>query len=74
MERAVDMRAEFNPFFVDPAQLFHAEHLVAAGVGEDGPVPAHEAVQPACLLDHVDARPKVKVIGVAEDQLDAQLF
>ena len=40
------------------------EHLEAAGVGEDGPVPAGEGVQPAQLLDHVLAGAQVEVVRV----------
>jgi hypothetical protein len=36
-----------TPSFADLAQVAQAEHLEAAGVGQDRAVPAHEAVQAA---------------------------
>jgi hypothetical protein len=43
------------------------EHLEAAGVREDRTVPAHEPVQAAELLDHVDGGPEEQVVRVPED-------
>src|SRR5262249_42236749 len=42
---AVDVGAEGDPVLVQAAQVGQAEDLEAAGVGQDGAVPAHEAVQ-----------------------------
>ena len=44
---AVDRRGELHALLADLAQRAQAEHLEAARVGEDRPVPAHEAVQAA---------------------------
>ena len=52
---------------VDLARLGEAEDLEAAAVGEDRPVPVHEAVQAAQLGDQLVAGPQGEVIGVAED-------
>jgi hypothetical protein len=40
-------RGELDAFLGDLAQRAQAEHLEAAGIGEDRSVPAHEAVQAA---------------------------
>jgi hypothetical protein len=43
-----------------------AEHLVAAGVGQDRPVPAHHAVQAAERAHGLLARAQVQVVRVRE--------
>ena len=50
-----------------------APHLEAARVGEDRPLPAHEAVQAAVRGDHLEARAQPQVEGVAEHDLRADL-
>ena len=52
-------------------RLGEAVDLEAAAVGEDRPVPVHEAMQAAQLGDEVVAGPQGEVIGVAEDDLGA---
>ena len=47
-----------DPVVGDLADLGEAEDLEAAGVGEDRPVPAHEAVQAAQLGDQLVAGPQ----------------
>jgi hypothetical protein len=49
------------------------EDLEAAGVGQDRPVPGHEAVESPELGDQVGARAEVQVVGVAEQDLGAEL-
>ena len=49
-----------------------AEDLEAAGVGEDGPAPVHEAVQPAMRAQDFVARPQHEMKGVAEHDLGAE--
>ena len=73
VQRAVQMRAELRPLLANPPHRRQAEHLVAAAVGEDRPVPADEAVQAAGARDEVGAGPQEQVIGVAEDDLRAEL-
>ena len=51
----------------------HREHLVAAGVGDDRPSPAHELVEPAHLRDQLVAGLDEQVEGVAEHHVVAQL-
>ena len=41
---------------IGDGSVAHREHLEAAGVGDDRPVPAHEAVQAAEALDQLGAR------------------
>ena len=70
---AVGGRGEGDAGFSDLAAVREREHLEAAGVGEDRPVPAPEAVQAAVGLDHLQPGAQVEVEGVAEDDLRAQL-
>ena len=68
---AVDRRGERDAVLADLAQRAEAEHLEAARVGEDRPLPAHEPVQAAVRRDHLLPGPKPQVEGVAEDDLRA---
>ena len=70
--RAVDLGAEARAVVVDRALIAEAEDLVAARVGQDRPVPAHEAVQAAELRDDLLARAQVQVVGVGEHHLGAE--
>ena len=71
MAGAVQMRPEGHALLAHGAQGRQAEDLVAAGVGEDGAVPVHEAVQPPQGLDGRNPGPQVEVIGVAQDDAGA---
>jgi hypothetical protein len=71
MRRAVDGRTELDAGLGDFSELREAEHLEAAGVGEDRPVPAHEAMQSAELAHQAVPRPEKQVIGVGEHDLGA---
>ena len=51
----------------------HGEDLEAAGVGDDRPVPALEAVQPAELLDQLVAGREEQVERVPEHHVEAEL-
>src|SRR5262249_34957301 len=55
--RAVDVIWEFYAVFRDFAQLREGENLDPAAVGENWPIPAHEIVQAAEMLDDVESRP-----------------
>ena len=68
------MRAERDTSLRHFAQIAEAEHLKAAGIGEDGAVPCHEPLYPSQLPYRLDARPEVEVVGVIEENLHAQLF
>src|SRR5579884_2154897 len=74
MRRSVEMRAEGDTFFGDFAEFAEAEDLEAAGIRENGARPGHETVKAAELADSFDAGAQVKVIGVAEENLDTQFF
>ena len=47
MFAAVEVRAERHAVVIEIAARFQTEHLKAAAVGEDRPVPGHEPVQAA---------------------------
>src|SRR5206468_3672405 len=51
-----------------------AEDLESSGVGEDGAVPGHEAVQAAHLSDCADSGPQIQMISIAENDLRAEFF
>ena len=63
-----------TPSLGDLAQAAQAEHLEAAGIGEDGVGPGHEAVQPAHPADEFVAGPQIEVIGVGQQDADAEIF
>src|ERR1051326_1803391 len=73
MRRSVYMRAELHPFLADLPQIRKAEHLVAAAVGENRPVPADEPMKPARQIDHLRARPEIEMIRVTEDRGGSEL-
>ena len=61
-------RAEGHTVVVEPVDgVAKGEDLESAGVREDRPAPAHEAVEPSQRLDRLVARPEVQVVGVRED-------
>ena len=68
------MRAKGHAFLRDLAQFVQAENLEAAGVGENRARPGHEAMQSAQLADLLHPRPQVKMVGVPQKNLDAELF
>ncbi len=74
VQRAVEVRAELRAVLADPPHRREAEDLVAAAVGQDRAVPADEPVQAAAARDQPVARPQVEVVGVAEDDLGAELL
>src|SRR5947207_15221794 len=74
MRGAVEMRSKLHAVFGDRAPGGEAEHLIPATVGEDGPEPSDERVKAAAPRDQVVARPQVEVIGVAQEDVGAELF
>ena len=74
MRRAVQMRAKCHAFFSHFAELAKAENLKTAGVGENRPRPRHESVQSPQPSNLVHSGPQIKVIGVAEQNLNAEFF
>lgn len=72
--RPVDGRGEFHAFLGDLAHALQAEDLEAAGVGQDGLVPLHEAVQAAVLFHDGGAGAQPQVEGVAQHDLRADVL
>ena len=67
-------RAERDAVVVDLRdRVAEGEDLIAPRVGEDRPVPAHEAVQAAELGDQVGSGPEGQVVRVAEHDLRAEV-
>ena len=71
MERAVDVAAEGDPLLGELPELGQAHHLEAARIGQDRPLPVHEAVQPAEPRHPLGPRPQHQMIGVAEQDVGA---
>ncbi len=69
MRTAVDVRLERHAVVVEFAPFLQAKDLEAAGVGEDRPVPGHEAMQAAGLDDDVFARSQPEMVRVCEQDL-----
>ena len=74
MPRSVDVRLEDAAFFGELAALGQREHLEAAAVGQDGPVPRGEGVEAARTAQDVQAGPQVEVVGIAQDDLGVYVF
>ena len=60
-----------TPFSVIFLKGAEAPDLETAGVGEDRPVPMHEAMQAAVRADDLDAGPEHKMECIAENNLGA---
>ena len=63
------MVLKMRALFRDLANLRERENLVTAAVGQDRPVPVHEAMQSAEMPNHFHSGPNEKVIGVSENDL-----
>ena len=68
------MRAKYHSFLADLPQFIETKDLKAARIGQDGPRPRHETVQPAQLSYLLNSRSKIQVISVTEQDFDAELF
>ncbi len=68
------MRAECDAFFGDFAQLVQAENLEAAGIRQDRSRPRHETMQSAEIAHGFDSGAEVKMISVAEKNLNPEFF
>lgn len=60
--------------FFDFAQAAQAKDLKTTGVGENGPLPAHELMQAAQRADPLVSRTKIEVVGIPKDDLRAQFL
>jgi hypothetical protein len=67
--RSVEMAGERDAFLGDLAQVRQAHDLIAAAVGQDRAVPAHEFVQPAQPRHALRAGAQHQVIGIAQDDV-----
>ncbi len=65
----IDVAAEARTFFRDRAVGCQREDLVAAGVGEDGTLPAHVVVNPAHALEQLGAGTQHQVVRVAQQNV-----
>ncbi len=70
---SIEVRTENHAVIGDFAEIGQAKHLKAAGIGEDRARPGHETMQPAQTPDPFVPRPKIEMIGVAEQDLNAKL-
>jgi len=73
VEIAIEMRPEHHAVAGDFAHPAQAEDLVAARIREEGVGPRHEAVQPAHLADNLMPRAQIKMIGVGQQDLHAEI-
>ena len=69
--RAVEGRAELDAVVAELADLREAEDLEAAGIGQDGAAPSHEAMESAEVAHDVGAGTQQEMIGIAEHDLRA---
>jgi hypothetical protein len=65
------VRAERHALLADFAKIGQAENLEPARVCEDGSIPLHEPMQPAHAPNGFDSGPQIKMVGIAEQNLDA---
>ncbi len=70
----VEMRPESHAFIGDFAQLREAVNLKSAGVSQHGARPADESMQAAHAANRLVSRTKIKMIGIAENDLCAERF
>ena len=71
---AIEVRAERHAIVGHFAKIAEAENLKAAGIGEDRVRPGHKPVQAAHRANQFVAGPQIKMIGIAEKYLSAELF
>ncbi|CAI8265414.1 MAG: Uncharacterised protein [Flavobacteriia bacterium] len=58
-----------SALFVECALIGKGKDLIAATVGQDGPVPAHEGMQSSCLLQDVHSGAQKQMVGIAQYDL-----
>ena len=74
MTAAIDVRSKGDAALVDVPELGERHHLEAARVGQDRTWPADEAVEAAEPGDAFGTRTQHQVVGVAEDDVGAELL
>ena len=72
MLRSVYVALKVHAVVVHIADLGQRENLVAAGIGENRALPAHEVVEATELRHEIVPRPQVQVIGIGQHHLCAQ--
>ena len=72
VHRPVDVAAEGHPLLGELAEVGQAHHLEAARVGQDRPLPVHQAVQPPEPRHPLGPGPQHQVIGIAEQDVGAR--
>src|SRR6187455_49085 len=61
------MRAKFDTVLGQLSEVRQRKYLESAGICQQRSPPRGEIMQPAEMLDHIDARPEKQVICIAED-------
>jgi len=74
VRRTVQVRAKRHAFFADLAEIGETENLKPARIRKDGAIPRHEPMQPAHPANRLDPRPQEKMVGIREQNLDAEFF
>ena len=72
VRRPVQVRSKLGAVVGDAPAPGQAEHLIAAAVGQDRPVPPDEAMESARPRDERVAGSEIEMVGVAEDDLGAE--
>ena len=74
MLAAVEVRAELDALIGELAEFGEGEDLESTRVGEHGAGPGDELVQAAQPANQLVPRPQIEMVGVAEDDLSAEVF
>ena len=67
------MAAKGHAVRVQLTTMRQAEHLIAAGIGQNRAIPAHKTVQSSKPLDQIVAGAQIKMIGIRQQERVAQL-
>jgi len=68
------MRTEVRAILFQLAVVAKRKDLIAATVGEYGPIPPVELMQSAGLLNNVQARTQIEMVGVSQNNLCLDIF
>src|SRR5262245_10515522 len=74
MKRAVDMGPERRTFVVNATHRRQTEHLIAATVSQDRPVPSDELVKTSAPRDQAVARFQVEMVGIPQNDLGPKVL
>src|SRR5574344_926830 len=69
MFAAIDMRTELATLLREFTDARKREYLKTAAVGKDGALPTVEAMQSAGFAENIQSGTKIKMVGIAEDNL-----